>query len=308
MKCVETKLNSNKKFIPYAQHDVDEQDIEAVISILRGDYLTTGPTVLAFEKKLAEVTGSNEAISCSSGTAALHLSALALKLGPGDKVIVPSITFLATANAVRFVGAEVIFSDVDPGTGLITAKHFEKSVGDNSDQVKAVVPVHLAGQSPDMRAIASIAKDHGIKIIEDASHALGTTNIRANSTKTRVGDCNDSDITIFSFHPIKSIAAGEGGALTTRSKDLARRILLLRNHGMERTPERFMNRDLAFDASGNVNPWYYEMQEVGYNYRISDINCALGLSQLGKLHSFLDRRRKLADYYDILLKPLASIL
>ena len=304
---METKLSSNKKFIPYAQHDVDEQDIEAVTSILRGEYLTAGPTVLAFEKRLAEVTGSREAISCSSGTAALHLAILALKLGPGDKVIVPTITFLATANAVRFVGADVIFSDVDSETGLMTAKHFKKALGKNSDQVKAVIPVHLAGQSPDMPVISSIAKERGIRVIEDASHALGTTNIRSNKSVTRVGDCKESDITVFSFHPIKSIAMGEGGGLTTKSKSLARRLMLLRNHGMVRTSEKFVNVDLGFDAFGKANPWYYEMQEVGFNYRISYINCALGLSQLRKLEYFVDRRRELADYYDNLFKPFETI-
>jgi len=275
--------------------------------VLRGDFLTTGPAVEAFEDKLAGITGGKFAVSCSSGTAALHLATLAIGLGPGDLAVVPTITFLATANAVRYVGADVVFCDVDPDTGLMRPQDLEQAISEHGQAIKAVLPVHLAGQSPDMKGIAKVARQHGIAIIEDACHALGTR-YPASGGEAPVGSCRDSDMAVFSFHPVKVIAMGEGGALTTSEPALAARLRELRSHGMIREPARFTNDDLALTKDGTANPWYYEMSELGFNYRASDIHCALGLSQLAKLDKFVERRRLLAARYDALLAPLAPLL
>lgn len=275
-----------KPFLPYARQLIDDDDIAAVAEVLRGDLLTTGPTVAAFEQKLAGTTGAKHALSCSSGTAALHLAALALGLGPGDKVVVPTVTFLATANAARYVGAEVVFADVNPDTGLMDSGHFEQALKRGGDNIKAVFPVYLGGQSPDMMTIAGIARDRNMAVVEDACHALGSVG---------VGSCAHSDMAAFSFHPVKTIAMGEGGAVTTNDAALAERLRRLCSHGMVRDPAR-------------KNPWAYEMAEIGFNYRASDLHCALGLSQLGKLQQFAARRRALAVRYDAVLKPLVPIL
>ena len=294
-------------FLPYGRHDIDDDDVAAVAQVLRGDFLTTGPTVDAFEDKLAGITGGKFAVSCSSGTAALHLATLAIGLGPGDLAVVPTITFLATANAVRYVGADVVFCDVDPDTGLMRPQDLEQAIVEHGGAIKAVLPVHLAGQSPDMQGIGEIARKHGIVVIEDACHALGTL-YAASGGEAPVGSCRDSDMAVFSFHPVKVIAMGEGGALTTNDEVLATRLREFRSHGMTRDAARFTNDDLALAKDGTTNPWYYEMQELGFNYRASDIHCALGLSQLAKLDKFVERRRLLASRYDALLAPLAPLV
>lgn len=300
-------MTGDTSLLPYARQLIDDDDVAAVTDVLRSDFLTTGPAIRAFEKKLCDVTGAPFAVSCSSGTAALHLAALALDLEPGDKVVVPSITFLATANAVRYVGAEVVFADVDPLSGLMGPEHLEHALEQGIENIKAVFPVHLGGQSPDMPAIAAIAKEHGFAIVEDACHAIGGTYSGPNGEAT-VGQCTDADMAAFSFHPIKTVVMGEGGAITANDAALAERLRLLRNHGMTHDPGEFVHRDMAFDDDGGANPWYYEMHEIGFNYRASDIHCALGLSQLGKLEKFADRRRALADHYDVLLAPLAPLV
>ncbi len=281
-------------FLPYGRHLIEDDDVEAVTAVLRGDFLTTGPIVGAFETKLAAATGARHAVACSSGTAALHLAALALDLGPGDAVVVPSVTFLATANAARYVGADVVFADVDPETGLMRPDDFMEALNSSTSKVKAVFPVHLAGQSPDMPIIAEIAGERQIAVVEDACHALGSTYPTENENVS-VGSCSHSDMAAFSFHPVKTIAMGEGGAVTTNDKGLAGRIERLRNHGMVRNPDR-------------MEPWAYEMAEMGFNYRASDIHCALGLSQLGKFERFAERRKSLANLYDKALKPLSPLL
>ncbi len=293
-----------RRFLPYSRQLVEEDDVEAVAEVLRGDWLTTGPKVEAFEKALAAKTGAAHAVSCSSGTAGLHLAMMALGLGPGDQVIVPTVTFVSTATMVRHVGAEVIFSDVDPDTGLMGACEFAAALERaGNDRVKAVIPVHLAGQCVDPAEIGRLAGERGIHVVEDACHALGTL-----WNETSVGSCGYSDMAVFSFHPVKTIAMGEGGALTTNDDELAGRLALLRNHGMTREPEAFTNADLAFDEQGLSNPWYYEVHEAGLNYRASDIHCALGLSQLGKLDRFVRRRGELAVHYERLLADLAPLV
>lgn len=293
---------------------IDDDDVAAVADVLRGDFLTTGPATRAFEEKLCDVTGAPYAVSCSSGTAALHLATLTLDLQPGDKVVVPAITFLATANAVRYVGAEVVFADVDADSGLMGPEHLTDALARVNGKAKAVFPVHLGGQSPDMAAIQEIADRNGLALVEDASHAIGGAYSSLGGEVT-VGACAHSDMATFSFHPVKTIAMGEGGAITTRDGALAERLRLLRNHGMTRNSGDFVHKDMAFGGedgddggNGEANPWYYEMQDLGFNFRPSDIHCALGLSQLGKLEKFVARRRALTDHYDALLAPLAPVV
>ena len=287
-------------FLPYGRQSVDEDDVAAVAEVLRGDWLTTGPAVEAFETAFAERLGARFAVACSSGTAALHLSALALGLGPGVRVVVPSLTFLATANAVRYVGAEVTFADVDADSGLMGARHLAAALDGQDGAVKAVFPVHLNGQVGDPEAVAGIAAERGLKVVEDACHALGA-DYRGNA----VGACRHADMAVFSLHPIKTITMGEGGVVTTNDGDLDGRLRRLRNHGMSRDAAAFDSPELAFAADGRPNPWYYEMAELGFNYRASDIHCALGLSQLAKLDAFAAARLDLAARYDNALAPLA---
>lgn len=294
-------------FLPYGRQSLDQDDLEAVERVLHSDFLTSGPTVEDFELGLAEATQAKFAVSCSSGTAALHLTAMALELAPGDKIIVPSITFLATANAARYVGSDVVFADVDPDTGLMTPEHFEQALERCGDAVRAVYPVHLAGQCCDMAGIGSVAKGKNISIVEDASHALGSV-YPGHGGDVPVGKCAHSDMAVFSFHPVKTIAMGEGGAVTTNNVDYCERLKLARNHGMIRSGDTFVNKDMAFDVGGQANPWYYEMHEPGFNYRASEIHCALGLSQLDKLDRFAKRRRRLAALYDQALGPMSPAL
>ncbi len=292
--------------LPYGKHLIDDEDVAAVIDVLRGDWLTTGPAVRAFEKALARRVDARYAVICSSGTAALHLSALALRLDSKASVVVPAVTFLATANAARYVGAEVVFSDVEPDTGLMSHSGLEQALQRTpQSKVRTILPVHLNGQCVITEDIRHLANRYGAHVIEDACHALGTTYRTASGEVATIGSCRDSDLAVFSFHPVKAIAMGEGGAVTTNDENLYKRLLLLRNHGITREVAEFENGDLAFDVQGNPNPWYYEMAEPGYNYRASDINCALGLSQLAKLDRYLEKRRRLTEHYDALLKPLA---
>lgn len=295
------------RFLPYGRQFLDEEDIAAVAAVLRGDWLTTGPIVEKFEAALAAKVGARFAVVCSSGTAALHLAVLAAGLKPGERAIVPSLTFLATANAVRYADAEVVFADVDGETGLLRAEDLEAAIDGAGGPVAAVLPVHLAGQCVDMSAIAAIAKAKGAVVIEDACHALGSTYVVSGEDIT-VGSCRHSDMAVFSFHPVKAITTGEGGAITTNDPELYERLKLLRSHGMTRDASKFENADLAFGADGRPNPWYYEMPEPGFNYRASDINCVLGLSQLDKLDGFVARRRALVEIYDRLLARLAPAI
>ena len=302
-------MSAEKKFLPYGRQQVDEEDIAAVAEVLRGDWLTSGPAVEAFEQGFAEAVGAPFAASCANGTAALHLAALALGLGEGECAVVPAMTFLATANAVRFTGAEVIFADVDPETGLMGPDDLMQTLKQTgSRNVKAVFSVCLNGQCTEMEGLAELAAEKGLHLVHDACHALGTTYRTADGGTASVGDGRHGTLNCFSFHPVKTIATGEGGAVTTGNEALYRKITELRSHGMTRDPALFEQPDLAFDGSGAANPWYYEMPEVGYNYRASDIHCALGLSQLKKLEDFIAKRRALARRYEELLAPLAPLV
>ncbi len=293
--------------LPYGRAVLDEDDIQAVVQVLRAGTLTDGPTVEAFEHALAEATGAKEAVSASSGTTALHLVTLALGLKPGDQMIVPTVTFLATANAARYVGADVVFADADPNTGLMTPENFEDALKrSKKGAVKAVVPVHLSGQCCDMPRIKEIADRHGITVFEDACHALGGTYPLNESVP--VGSYNGSAAAVFSFHPIKAITTGEGGAITTNDPVLAATMRRLRGHGMEKPPSHPALKDFATAEDGLANPWLYQMRELGWNFRASDIHCALGLSQIKKLKSHIARRSELVALYDKLIKPFAPVI
>jgi UDP-4-amino-4,6-dideoxy-N-acetyl-beta-L-altrosamine transaminase len=295
-------------FLPYSRQTIDNDDIDAVVQVLRGDWLTTGPAVVAFEAALAERTSAPHAIACANGTVALHLAALAMGLGEGDVAIVPTVTFLATANAVRYTGAEVVFADVDPDSGLMTASTLKEALARAGDgKARAVLPVHLAGQTVDMAAISDISDTADLTVIEDAAHAIGTM-VDDNGKLIPVGSCANSVMTTFSFHPVKTIAMGEGGAITTRDPALAERLAQLRNHGMSQAEEGFSETEQAFAADGTRNPWYYEMAELGFNYRVTDMQCALGFSQMSKLDASIARRHEIVAWYDERLAGLAPLV
>ncbi len=293
-------------FLPYGRQVVEDDDIEAVAAALRGDFLTTGPLVARFEEALARTVHAEHAVVCANGTAALYMAARALGLGTGSKVIVPSITFLATASAPHLAGAEIVFADVDPDTGLMRPRDLEEALA-RTGRAHALFNVHLNGQCGEAEEIAEIARRHGLKILDDACHAIGTRYDAAGSEHV-VGDNAFSDLTVFSFHPVKTVTMGEGGAVTANDPALAAALRRERNHGMTREPSEFVSIEDGFEAEGRANPWYYELVEPGFNWRATDIQCALGLTQLGKLPRFAARRRALAAAYDSLLAPYAPRL
>lgn len=270
--------------IPYGRQSIDEKDISEVIEVLRSDFITQGSKVREFERALAEYCGAEYAVAVSSGTAALHLAVLVSGLGPGDEAITTPITFLATPNSVLYTGAKPVFADVDPVTANIDPNEIEKKI---TSKTKAVLPVHYAGFPCDMARIYEIAKQRDLKIIEDACHALGAE-YKCDGEWIKVGSCRHSDMTVFSFHPVKHITTGEGGAITTNSRNLYEKLCALRTHGVYKSAEIAEER----------GPWAYEMRELGFNYRITDFQCALGLSQLRKAEEFLVKRRELVKTYE----------
>jgi len=278
--------------IQYGRHFIDEDDIQAVIAQIRSGWLTQGPKVAEFENAVAHYVGAKFAVAVSNGTAALHLACLAAGVGEGHKVVTTPNTFVASANAAHFVGATAHFADIDPQTLNIDPAALEEECR-KLKTVKAVIPVHFAGLPCSMPTIRSIADKYDAVVIEDAAHALGASYPDGG----RVGNCKYSDMTTLSFHPVKMITTGEGGMITTNSEALYRRLLRLRSHGINKLDDPLQNTAEAF-TDGEVNAWYYEMQELGFNYRITDIQAALGLSQLGKLEKFIQRRRELALGYD----------
>lgn len=278
--------------IPYGKHHIDDDDIQAVVNVLKSGALTQGPAVEAFEQAVAEYVGAKYAVAVSSGTAALHLAAMAAGVGPGTSLVTSPITFVASANAGLYVGAKVLFADIDSETVNISPESLRDVLNNNSD-VKAIIPVHFAGLPCDMPRIKSLADSAGAVVIEDAAHALGAT--YANGQ--RVGSCAYSLMTIFSFHPVKAIAAGEGGMIMTNDEATYRKLIRLRSHGINKLDDSFQDPKQAF-TNGELNPWYYELQELGFHYRVTDIQCALALSQFKKLEHFINRRRQLAKQYD----------
>ena len=264
--------------LPYGRQWIDEDDIAAVVDVLRSDWLTTGPRVAEFEGALAAATGAREAVAVSSGTAALHLSMLALRIGAGEEVIVPTLTFAASANCVVYCGGTPVFADVDAETLLIDPADVARRI---TPRTRAIVAVDFAGQPCDYDALRALADEHGLALVADACHSLGAAE-RGRPTGSL------ADLTCFSLHPVKNITTGEGGAITTDDELLARRLRSLRNHGV--TSDR---RERA-----ETGAWFYEMVELGFNYRLTDFQCALGQSQLRKLPAWIERRQELARFYD----------
>lgn len=276
-------------YIPYGRQWIDEDDIRAVTEVLRSDYLTTGPVVADFERTVADYAGAKYAVAVSNGTAALHLSCMAAGIGPGDEVITTPITFVASANCVLYCGATPVFADIDPHTYNIDPADVRRKITKNT---KAIIAVHFTGQPCQMEELIQIAREHRLLLIEDAAHALG-----ADYKGKRIGGI--SDMTTFSFHPVKQITTGEGGMIVTNRKDLYDKLILYRSHGITRDPELM---------SVNEGAWYYQQLGLGYNYRITDIQCALGISQMKKLDKFLTRRRELVQRYNNAFQNIEGII
>jgi UDP-4-amino-4,6-dideoxy-N-acetyl-beta-L-altrosamine transaminase len=293
----------SKKMIPYGKQYISTQDIKAVVKTLQSDFLTQGPKVAAFERKFAEYIDAEYAVAVANGTAALHLSAMVLNVRPGQKVITTPITFAASANCVRYCGGDIVFADIDPDTYLISIDAVKKLLSSVPKGTYAgIIPVDFAGRAVDLVAIKKLADEYGLWIIEDACHAPGGYFTDNKKTKHFCGNGDLADLAIFSFHPVKHIACGEGGMITTNNKMLYDRLVELRTHGITRDAEKFVN-DRAF-AEGNAAStsdtypqWYMEMQELGFNYRLTDFQSALGISQLKKADKGLKRRIAIAKKY-----------
>ena len=275
-------------FIPYGRQSISEEDIQAVVEVLRSDYLTTGPKVAEFEQKVADYVGAKYAVAVSNGTAALHIACLAAGIGPGDEVITTPITFAASANCVLYCGGTPVFADIKSDTYNIDPADIEKKI---TEKTKAIIPVHYTGQPCEMDAIHKIAKEHNLLVIEDGAQVIS-----AEYKGQKIGAL--SDMTTFSFHPVKPVTTGEGGMVTTNDEELYKKLKLFHTHGITRESDLLINND---------GPWYYEQQELGYNYRITDIQCALGISQMNRLDQFAAHRRALAKRYDELLKGVDGI-
>lgn len=281
--------SAEQKFIPYGCQWIEEDDINAVVEVLRGDYLTTGPKVKEFEENLARYTGAKYAVAVSNGTAALHAACFAAGIKEGDEVITTPITFAASANCLLYMGAKPVFADIDPDTYNIDPKEIRARI---TEKTKAIIPVHFTGQPCDMDEILKIAEEYNLLVIEDGAHALG-----AEYKGRKIGSLGD--MTTFSFHPVKHITTGEGGAIVTNSEELYKKLTLFRTHGITRE---------TGDLLENHGPWYYEQQYLGYNYRMTDIQAALGISQLKKSDKFLQLRRDYAKLYTEAFKSVDEVV
>ena len=293
------------KIIPYGCQNITDEDIESVCDVLRSDYLTQGPFILEFEKKFAEYIGVDYAVAVSNGTAALHLSILALDIKKGDKVITTPITFAASANCVKYCGGEIVFSDIDPDTYLLDLNKLEELLANNiPGTFKGVIAVDFAGRAIDLEKLKIITEKYGLWILEDACHSPGGFFVDSKGVQQNCGNGKFAELSIFSFHPVKHIATGEGGMITTNSYELYQKLLILRTHGITRDPNLFKNS--ITEALGNLDTnlnisnypnWYMEMQTLGYNYRLTDIQAALGLSQLKRAEEGIQKRRLIAKKY-----------
>ena len=285
--------------IPYGKHHIDQEDINAVTKVLKSDNLTQGPLIATFEKEISKYVGVKYSVAVTSGTAALHLASIASGMSKGKVLLTSPITFVSTANSSLFCEGKTIFADIDSATISLSIDSIKKVI--LKDSVHAIAPVHFGGLPCDVKKIKDIADGLGAIIYEDAAHALGASY----PDGSKVGSCKYSDMTIFSFHAVKSIVTGEGGVITTNNKKTYEKLMRLRNHGLEKNSENFQLKKNSLSNDLN-NPWYYEMQELGYNYRITDIQCALGLSQLKKIDKFIKRRRELAKKYDLAFDGLKN--
>ncbi|MGB4839025.1 MAG: UDP-4-amino-4,6-dideoxy-N-acetyl-beta-L-altrosamine transaminase [Saprospiraceae bacterium] len=284
--------------IPYGKQNITEEDIQAVSKALKGDFLTQGPTILEFEKAFADYIGSKYAVAVSNGTAALHLCALALDVSSGDKVITTPITFAASANCVRYCGGDVVFGDIEPETYLLDIESVRKLLQQTqTGTYKGIIPVDFAGRPVNLEAFRKLADEYNCWIIEDSCHAPGGNFIDSKGNSQHCGNGNFADLAIFSFHPVKHIACGEGGMITTNNKSLYERLLVLRTHGIVKNNDLYQN-SIEFAGGEETYPgWYMEMQELGFNYRLTDFQAALGISQLSRADEGLKRRKTIAKKY-----------
>lgn len=276
-------------YLAYGRQTIDDEDIQSVVKVLKGDYLTTGPYVKEFEEKVAEYVGAKYAVAVANGTAALHMACFAAGIKEGDEVIVSSITFAASSNAVLYCGGTPVFVDIDPLTYNIDPEKIEEKI---TNKTKAIIPVDFSGQSVDMDRIKAIAEKYGLIIIEDAAHALGSE-----YKGRKIG--SQADMVEFSFHPVKPITTAEGGIVTTNNEDLYKKMILFRTHGITRDCEVLQD---------NHGPWYYEQQALGYNYRLTDIQSALGSSQIRKVDEFIKKRREIVKHYNKEFKDINEII
>lgn len=282
------------KTIPYGKQYINKRDIDEVVRVLKSDWITQGPKVAEFEEKLAGICGARYAVAVSSGTAALHLACLAAELKKGDEAVTSPITFLATANAVLYTGAKPVFADIDYETININPEAIARKIG---KRTRAILPVHFGGLPCDMEKISRLARAKRIVVIEDACHVLGAQ-YKTDGKWIKIGSCRHSDMTVFSFHPVKHITTGEGGAITTNNRAIYNKLRALRSHGVYKS-----------DAMARkYGAWYYEMRELGFNYRITDFQCALGLSQLRRIKQVLIKRREIAKYYTKALSRVKEIV
>ena len=283
--------------IPYGRQDINQDDIDAVLEVLRSDFLTQGPAVPAFENTVVNYCGVQHAVAVNSATSALHIACLALGVGKGEVVWTTPITFVASANCALYCGATVDFVDIDPRTYNLSVERLAEKLA-HAKKIgklpKVVIPVHLCGQSCDMAGIHALSQRYGFKIIEDASHAIG-----GKYRDEPIGNCRYSDITVFSFHPVKIITTAEGGMALTKDVQLAKRMQLLRSHGI--------TRDLADMTHAPDGPWYYQQIELGFNYRMTDLQAALGMSQMQRLDAFVAKRHVIASRYDQMLSRLSVV-
>ena len=287
------------KAIPYGRQNITEEDIQAVITTLKSDYLTQGPKINEFEIEFSKYIGSKYAVAVSNGTAALHLCAMALDVQPGDKVITTPITFAASANCVRYCGGEVVFGDIDPETYLLNIDSVKKLLQNSpKGTYKGIIPVDFAGRAVNLEEFRKLADEFGLWIIEDSCHSPGGYFVDSRGEKQRCGKGNFADLAIFSFHPVKHIASGEGGMITTNDEALYKKLLKLRTHGIVKDENSYSN---SIEFAGGIDSyplWYMEMQELGYNYRLTDFQAALGLSQLNRAEKGINRRREIAKKYN----------
>ena len=290
-------LNVPDRFLPYSKQIISDDDVDRVVAVLRDPLITQGPLQPRFEAELAAYCGARFGALFPNGSIALQMAAAAAGLGPGDKVLTTPITFVATANAARYCGAEVVFADIDPESFNIDLEKAERLL---DDSVKAVIPVDLAGEPVDLAALRRLVGDD-VVIISDSCHALGADYRDASGRRRKVGDCRHADMAVFSFHPAKNITSAEGGIVLTNSEELFRSLKLLQNNGITNEPGEWVHTELGFtadvDGRRRPNPWYYEMQILGQNCRLTELQCALGLSQLAKLDGFVESRRALSRFY-----------
>jgi len=285
--------------IPYGRQHITQDDIDAVVNVLKSDFLTQGPHIKDFENAFAEYVGSKYAVAVSNGTAALHLNAMALGVKPGDKVITTPITFVASANCVRYCGGEVVFGDIDPESYLLDINHVRKLLEEDSQkEIKGIIPVNFSGRMVDMEAFRELADEFGCWIIEDACHSPGGYFVNSRGEEIKSGSGRYADLSIFSFHPVKHIAAGEGGMITTNDEELYKHLLILRTHGIQQDLTRRIYDDSL---------WYYEMQELGYNYRLTDFQAALAKSQLIRAKEGIAKRIVIAQKYNDFFKDKSYI-